>query len=721
MIPLVLFSTKTEPTIVYVSSYNPLLVAASLFVAILASYTALDMAGRITTAQGTAARWWLAGGAAAMGVGIWSMHFIGMLAFSLPIPLGYDPGITLLSLLIAIASSVFALWLVCQENLPWSRLSLGAILMGLGIASMHYTGMAAMRMIPLIDYVPSLFILSIVIAILASGAALWIAFHLRHQGSRVHFHRVAAGVVMGCAIVGMHYTGMAAAQFSLGSICGAARGGVNTGWLALLVIIVTMAILAIALIISVLDMRLESRTSKLAVSLAEANEELTYLALHDNLTKVPNRALLEERLKHAIGRADREKKTFALMFLDLDGFKAVNDVYGHGVGDLLLIEMAKRIGMKIRMQDTIARVGGDEFVLLADVNEPTDAAALAEKLLAIIREPFQIDGHELSMSVSIGIAMYPGNGANQHELLTNADAAMYHAKSLGRDSFCFFDASMNSHVHAHLELIQDLRRAIDRRELILYYQPKFEAPNGPAIGAEALVRWQHPTLGLIQPDDFIPLAEKTGLIIAIGEWVLDEACRQMREWHDAGRQTWTMAVNLSPVQFGHPALIEMVRTTLERHMLIPHCLTLEITESTAMRDADASVIILQRLHEMGVRIAIDDFGTGYSSLLYLKRLPATELKIDRGFVRNLAHDSEDRAIVSAIVALGQTLELKIVAEGVETVAQQEFLTEMGCDSLQGFLFGHPMPPAQFLVALAHHEALHRPKGAEGLTPSSATE
>ncbi len=713
--------TETEITIVYVSSYNPLLVAASLFVAILASYTALDMAGRITTAQGRAARWWLAGGASAMGVGIWSMHFIGMLAFSLPIPLGYDPAITLLSLLIAIASSVFALWLVCQENLPWSRLTLGAILMGLGIASMHYTGMAAMRMVPLIHYIPSLFILSIVIAIVASGAALWIAFHLRHPGSRVRRYRAAAGVVMGIAIVGMHYTGMAAAQFSLGSICVAASGGVNTGWLALLVIIVTMAILAIALIISVLDLRLESRTSKLAVSLAEANEELTYLALHDNLTKLPNRALLEERLKHAIGYAAREKRPFALMFLDLDGFKAVNDAYGHSVGDLLLVEVAKRIESRIRMQDTISRVGGDEFVFVGDVGEPEAAAALAEKLLVIIREPFQIGGHDLRMSVSIGIAMYPGNGANQHELLTNADAAMYHAKSLGRDSYRFFEASMNAHVQAHLELTQDLRRAVDRHELILYYQPKFEAPNGPAIGVEALVRWEHPARGLIQPDDFIPLAEKTGLIIPIGEWVLDEACRQMREWHDSGRQNWTMAVNLSPVQFGHAELIQMVQATLERHKLVPHCLTLEITESTAMRDADASVVILQRLHEMGVRIAIDDFGTGYSSLLYLKRLPASELKIDRGFVSNLEHDSEDRAIVSAIVALGQTLDLKIVAEGVETVAQQEFLTEMGCDSLQGFLFGKPMPPAQFLAALAHHEAAHRDAGLEGLTPSSATE
>src|ERR1051325_10349077 len=599
-----------------------------------------------------------------------------------------------------IASSVFALWLVCQERLPWSRLSLGAILMGLGIASMHYTGMAAMRMVPLIHYIPSLFVLSILIAIVASGAALWIAFHLRRAGARVHRYRAAAGVVMGFAIVGMHYTGMGAAPVLMGGICGAGRHGGNTGWLGPLVIIVTLAILAITLTISVLDMRLESRTSKLAVSLAEANEELTYLALHDNLTKLPNRALLEDRLQQAIVAADRKKTRFALMFLDLDGFKAVNDAYGHAVGDLLLVDVAKRVGPKIRTLDTISRVGGDEFVFLGDVGDPTAAATLAEKLLVLTREPFEIEGHELRMSVSIGIAMYPGDGTTQHELLTNADAAMYHAKSLGRDSYCFFESSMNSHVQAHLEMVQDLRRAIDRRELVLFYQPKFEAPSGPAIGAEALVRWEHPTRGLILPDDFIPLAEKTGLIVQIGEWVLDEACRQMREWHDAGRQHWTMAVNLSPVQFGHPALIQMVRSALARHSLIPHCLTLEITESTAMRDADASEVILHQLHEMGVRIAIDDFGTGYSSLLYLKRLPASELKIDRGFVCNLAHDSEDQAIVSAIVALGHTLDLKIVAEGVETAAQQEFLTDMGCDSLQGFLFGKPMPPAEFLAALA---------------------
>ncbi|HEY2091574.1 MAG TPA: EAL domain-containing protein [Thermoanaerobaculia bacterium] len=688
----------------YVSTFNPLLVAASFFVAILASYTALDMAGRIVTARGKSAQLWLGGGATAMGIGIWSMHFIGMLAFSLPIPLGYDPFITFLSLLIAIASSVFALWLVCQQNLPWSRLVFGAILMGFGIASMHYTGMAALRMIPLIHYTPSLFILSVVIAIVASGAALWIAFHLRQQGSRVYFYRAAAGVVMGSAIVGMHYTGMAAAQFSLGSICGAAKGGVNIGWLALLVIIVTMAILAITLIISVLDLRMESRTAKLAISLAEANQELTYLALHDTLTKLPNRILLEQRLNDAVGTANREKRRFALMFLDLDGFKAVNDAYGHDVGDHLLVDVAERISPKIRQQDTIARVGGDEFIFLGEIAEPADAALLAEKLLSLVREPFVVDGHELPMSVSVGIAIYPENGTTQRELLANADAAMYHAKSVGRDSFCFFEASMNAHVHAQMELIQDLRRAIERQELILYYQPTFSAASGDAVGVEALVRWQHPARGLVLPDDFIPLAEKTGLIVPLGNWVLDEACRQMREWHDAGRRNWTMAVNLSAAQFGHPALIETVKNTLERHGLIARCLTLEFTESTAMRDADASTLILRQLFDMGVRIAIDDFGTGYSSLLYLKRLPATELKIDRGFVHDLEHDPEDRAIVSAIVALGRTLDLQVVAEGVETEAQQEFLSNIGCTSLQGFLFSKPLPPAEFIEVVVRREA-----------------
>ncbi|MGF2531088.1 putative bifunctional diguanylate cyclase/phosphodiesterase, partial [Ralstonia pseudosolanacearum] len=504
--------------------------------------------------------------------------------------------------------------------------------------------------------------------------------------------------VMGLAIVGMHYTGMAAAGFPLGSICGAARGGASAEWLALVIIVVTLAVLAMALLISVLDLRMEARTAVLATSLAKANRELAYLALHDSLTKLSNRLLLEDRLDQAIQAAGRNRGSFALMFLDLDGFKAINDVYGHHAGDLLLADVARRIVACVRQQDTVARVGGDEFVVLAGVGEPADAGTLADALLAAVRAPFLVDGHALRVSTSIGIALYPDDGAGQHDLLTNADAAMYHAKGMGRDTYCFFEASMNTNVHQQLQLVQDLRLALERHELVLHYQPKFSAPHGPVVGVEALVRWQHPERGLVQPDAFIPLAEKTGLIVPLGAWVLDEACRQMAQWRREGHAQWSIAVNLSAVQFAHAALVDTVRDTLARHALEPQGLTLEITESTAMRDADASLHILQQLHAMGVRISIDDFGTGYSSLLYLKRLPASELKIDRGFVRDLAHDSEDAAIVSAVVALGQTLNLRIVAEGVETEAQQAFLTRLGCHALQGNLLGRPMTAQAVLEA-----------------------
>lgn len=693
-----------------VSSYNDLLVVGSLVVAILACYTALDMAGRISTVQGRAAHCWLAGGAFAMGTGIWAMHFIGMLAFNLPIPLGYDPAITLLSLLIAVLSSALVLWLVSQETLPFARLALGAMIIGLDISGMHYTGMAAMQMNPAIQYIPSLFVLSILIAIVASGAALWIVHQLRQHSPRVRLLRIGAAAVMGGAIVSMHYTGMAAAQFPVGSICGAVREGFSTGWLSLIIIVITLSVLAIALITSVLDLRLEARTSKLSSSLSRANQELTYLALHDNLTKLPNRMLLDDRLNQAIQNTAREKGCFALMFIDLDGFKAVNDAYGHHVGDLLLFDVARRIEENVRVLDTIARVGGDEFVLLAKVGEPADAATIADKLLTAIREPFQVAGHELRVSGSIGIAMYPGDGERAEPLLTNADAAMYHSKNLGRNVYSFFEASMNANVHEQQLLVQDLRSAIDKHELVLHYQPKLDSPSGLVKGVEALVRWVHPTRGLIAPDQFIPLAEKTGLIVPIGKWVLDTACQQMKKWHDAGHSDWTVAVNLSALQFTNASLIPSVCETLRRHALQPSCLTLEITESTAMRDVEASLAILQQLHGMGVRISIDDFGTGYSSLLYLKRLPASELKIDRGFIRDLAGDTEDAAIVSAIVALGHTLNMSVVAEGVETVAQQEFLTRLGCDSMQGYLLGRPMTADLINVMMHKIKALAEPAG-----------
>lgn len=677
-----------------VESYNLWLVSASLLIAIFASYTALDMAGRIAEDRGRSARWWIAGGSLAMGFGIWSMHFIGMLAISMPMPMGYDPLITFLSLVIGVASSAFALATVSRQKLTWKRLCSGAILMGAGVSAMHYTGMAAMRMHPAIHYVPSLFILSIAIAVGASGFALWIAFRLRNRSLKVGQLRVCAAVVMGLAIAGMHYTGMAAAQFEKNSVCAMAGSELSQTWVPPTLIFCVLAVLSIALTVSVFDFK----ASLLSRSLTTAREELQFLALHDNLTKLPNRALLYDRLDQEIENARRDRKPFAVLFFDLDGFKQVNDAYGHHTGDLLLVEVARRIRSVVRARDTVARLGGDEFVVLAEAAEPSDAANLANKVIRTISMPNEIGGFLCEVSASAGIALY-SEQMDRVALLQRADAAMYHAKALGRNTYSFFEESINADAQDQMLVLHDLRTALTRDELVLYYQPKFDALTGALRGVEALVRWNHPQRGMLAPAEFIPLAEKFGLILPIGEWTVQEACRQMREWRDAGHGDWTVAVNFSAVQFNHPELIEMVKKGLADHELEPSCLVLEITESTAMSDPDASLSILQKLHQIGVRISIDDFGTGYSSLLYLKRLPAGELKIDRGFVRDLTLGGEDAAIISAIVALGRTLNLEIVAEGVETLEQREYLTSLGCTSLQGFLLGRPMPPDQLIRAI----------------------
>ena len=688
------------------ASYSPSLVFISLCVAILASYTALDLAGRIATARGRTVYLWISGGALAMGFGVWSMHFIGMLALQLPLELGYDLGLTVWSLLVAILSSGFALWLVSQPRLPALQLLFGALVMGAGISAMHYSGMAALRMQPGIDYDPALVGLSLVIAVGASAAALSIAFRLRKHTPYVHLVRAGASIIMGVAIVGMHYTGMAAANFPVGSFCGAAVDGLSGKGLDNLVLVTSLAVLVIALLTSVFDARLDASTAALANSLTLANEELTQLALHDTLTGLPNRTLLADRISQAMAKVAEQGGCFSLMFIDLDGFKPVNDAFGHHLGDRLLREVALRLREQLRSQDTLARIGGDEFVLLVRLSEPDDAPQVAARQVSLLSKGFRVDEHDLQISASVGIALYPGNGQTAEELLMNADAAMYHAKGAGKNGYSFFDVSMNTNARKQLQLLQDLRQAVEQNQFRLHYQPKFDATSGQPVGAEALLRWEHPQQGLLLPEHFIELAEKTGLIIPIGEWVLNEACRQMRMWFDQGYSHWRIAVNLSALQFCYSGLVDSVVASLEQHGLPANSLTLEITETTAMSDADASMTVLQKLSQMGVDLSIDDFGTGYSSLMYLKRLPANELKIDRGFVRDLEHDSDDAAIVSAIVALGQALGLRIVAEGVETDTQQSFLTTLGCDALQGFLLGQPLPAEQFMLDI-HRAELSR--------------
>jgi diguanylate cyclase (GGDEF)-like protein len=426
--------------------YDFQLVALSVAVAVIASYTALELAGRVSAKQGAGSWAWLVGGALSMGTGIWSMHFIGMLAFHLPVPVAYDATITMLSMAAAVLVSGLALFVVSRPALTGRNITAGATLMGIGICVMHYTGMYAMRMSPPITYHAPLFIASVIIAIVASLAALWIAFQLRHKRSGLAVvAKLGSAIIMGIAITGMHYTGMAAAQFAPDSVCLAvdSTGGMGSTELATAIGIATISILGITLGLSALDAHFAAHTAKLADSLQAANEQLRNIALYDNLTGLPNRMLLDDRMVQTLSRAERKKESFALMFVDLDKFKPVNDSFGHGVGDELLKAVAQRLTDSIRRADTVARTGGDEFVIvLSEIREPKDAAMVGAKLLDELSRPFFIRGHELGISCSIGISVYPNDGTTVNTLMVNADAAMYQAKRGGRNNCCFFVPEM---------------------------------------------------------------------------------------------------------------------------------------------------------------------------------------------------------------------------------------------------------------------------------------
>jgi diguanylate cyclase (GGDEF)-like protein len=676
------------------ASYDFGLVALSLVVAILASYTALDLAARITASSGIAARLWLLGGAFSMGIGIWSMHFVGMLAFSLPIPMAYDVAITLHSLVIAVVVSWFALSTVTRSSLSRRRLLVGGVLMGLGISAMHYTGMAAMDMFPPIRYDPVLFTASVMIAIAASHAALWIAFNLRSNERWMMYAKGGSAVVMGLAITGMHYTGMAAAQFAPDTIC-LSGTVVDNSWMAFTIVAFTIGILCATLLLSLYDSRMASASMRLTESLKKANAELQHMALHDGLTGLPNRLLLEDRIDQAVTQAQRARSLCAVLFVDLDQFKSVNDSLGHFVGDEFLKLIAARLAGAVRSEDTVSRLGGDEFVvLLRNVTESDDAGRIAAKIVEAVSKPARILTHDVEITTSIGICVFPFHGRDSRELIVNADAAMYQAKNLGRNNFQFFTEETSSAYRERLRLHGGLRHAVERGEFELHYHPKVEVKTGEIVGMEALVRWRHPEKGLIPPAEFIPAAEETGLILPIGTWVLREACRQNKAWHDRGLTQLRVAVNISALQFQRN-LLDTVGKALQASGLEPRYLELEITESVVMQNAAEAVLTLEQLSRMGVHISIDDFGTGYSSLSYLKRFPLQTLKIDRSFIREITQDPDDAAIVSAIIALAHNLRLKVVAEGVETEQQLAFLRLLGGDEYQGFYRTKPLPAGEF--------------------------
>jgi diguanylate cyclase (GGDEF)-like protein len=430
--------------------------------------------------------------------------------------------------------------------------------------------------------------------------------------------------------------------------------------------------------------------------LEAANRQLRHLATHDPLTGLPNRVLLDDRLAQAMAHADRDGRSFALLVCDLDRFKLVNDSLGHHAGDELLQEVARRLTGVVRTIDTVARFGGDEFVLVAtSIADPDDAARLASSVIEALLAPVRIAGIDIHTSPSIGIAVYPADGATIEALLAHADAAMYSAKERGRGNAQRYQAGMHGGSENRVQLESDLHTAVALQQFELYYQPKVDARAGTVRSAEALIRWMHPERGIVSPADFIPLAEECGLIGTIGEWVIREACRQARAWQQAGVPTLRVSVNLSASQFRDDRLVDNIRRALDDADLEARYLEVELTESAVMTDPEQSVTILEQLSAMGVLVSVDDFGTGYSSMSYLRRFPIDKLKIDRVFIDEIASRPEDASIVRAIVSLAHSLRLKVVAEGVETSAQLDFLKAAGCDEYQGFHFSRPLPAADF--------------------------
>jgi diguanylate cyclase (GGDEF)-like protein len=442
-------------------------------------------------------------------------------------------------------------------------------------------------------------------------------------------------------------------------------------------------------------------------SLKRSQETIEFLAHHDPLTGLPNRALLMDRLRQASFRAQRTGGAFALLFFDLDRFKQVNDTLGHPAGDQLLCAVAESVAQELRESDTLARLGGDEFVALLEGDVTTQTTATtAQRLMNVFTKPFMIGKHSLYITSSLGISLYPQDGQDSDTLLKQADLAMYQAKEQGRNTYRFYSSKLDEGALERLQMENELRGALIKNEFILHYQPQIDLVKGTLVGVEALIRWKHPTLGLRGADEFIPIAEDIGIIADIGTWVLSCACAQLEQWHKQGLLIPRMSVNLSMQQIERQNLLELIQETLSRYHIKPEHLELEVTESILMRHTENALKLLSALKDMGISLAIDDFGTGYSSLSYLKRLPVHRLKIDLSFVRDIGKDSNGEAIVRAIIALGHSMDLQLLAEGVEQIKQADFLRNEGCQDVQGYLFSTPIS-AQEIEKRYSSDDLHK--------------
>jgi diguanylate cyclase len=772
-------------------------VLIAALICLFGTYTALSVLHRAMAAEGRARLRWLAASAIATGGGIWSTHFVAMLAYRPSLPTGYEFEPTALSIVVAILVCGLGLAVALAARRP-AELWLGGGIVGLGVGCMHYTGMAALRVPGFVSYDPGLVALSFLFSIGFGGLALRVALEQEDPG-----RRAIGAALLAVGICALHFTAMGAVELTPSPLVPLPDEGViPPALLASAIGAVTVLLLGFSLSGSIVDQHLADRAAMEARRLQDlvnatfegiaihcagrlldanaafagltghrvaeiigremlsfvvpehrdvarqrvaaasedpyeidilradgsrvpvevlsremdykgervrvaavrdmterkaAEAQIRFMATHDALTRLPNRTLFRDRLEQELMRARRGGDTVAVLCLDLDRFKDVNDLRGHAAGDGLLAEVGARLTAAGRETDTVARLGGDEFAIVqSGLGQPEDAAAFAERLIATFAEAFDLNGDLMVVGASIGIALFPTDGGDAETLLRNADTALYRAKADGRGTYRMFEPAMDARLQARRALEYDLRQALVQRQFEVYYQPQAETRSSRITGFEALVRWWHPKRGMIAPAEFIPLAEETGLIVPLGEWVLRAACAAAAGWPAHIR----VCVNLSPVQFARGGLVDLIEKTLRAHQLAPARLELEITEGVLIKDSEQALETLHQLKALGVRIAMDDFGTGYSSLSYLQRFPFDKIKIDQSFIRALESDTDSAAIVRAVIGLGRSLRMPVIAEGVETPEQLELLRREHCEEIQGYLIGHPMPLEECVALLA---------------------
>lgn len=674
-------------------SYNPWLVVLSIALAALDAYVAFSVVGRIARSRHPAALLWTAFGALAMGSGVWAMHFIGMLALQVPIPLGYDARQTVLSAVPVVLATGASLWLLGRHATPVGAVLAGCIL-GLGMAAMHYLGVHALHMQPPLVWRLPWVGASLLLGLGGSTAAIWLHSMIwRSERRHRWWLRVLAALILGGTATGVHYLGMAAMRFVPGAASLQADSGLHGLGLGLAISLVSGVLLLLTLGASLAHRQLQRQTEAITRELGQARDALSWLAYHDELTALPNRANVLDLLDRLLPQARDERFEVAVMFVDLDGFKSINDTLGHDVGDEFLRSVADALRASVRSRDTVARFGGDEFVVVLErFRSEANLGAICQKILSLVSRPVTMAGHSVSATPSIGVAMFPRDGGDAASLLRHADLAMYSAKEHGKAGYCFYRPHMSAQARDRLLLSAELREALQREAIVVHYQPQVELESRRVVALEALVRWPHPGRGLLLPHSFVPLAEGSGQIGRVGAVVLRQVARQLAQWRARGLPLVPVAVNVSLQEIQDDRFVTGLVDTLREFGVHPHLIEFEITESAAMKDAEHTLRQLRRLEALGFRMAIDDFGTGFSSLSHLRQLPTQTIKIDQSFVQGGVHNPADRDITEAIIALARKLRLTTVAEGIETEAQAAWLREAGCTIGQGFLFVPPLPP-----------------------------